>query len=71
MNGLSFQMINNSTVKQKLAVRFCEQMLNIDFTSNINNFNDCHLFLNEHLHNAKIMYDHLKCEYEAYIDSLD
>ena len=38
--------INNMTTnRQKAAVHFCEQWLNIDFNGDINNFNQVSAFL--------------------------
>ena len=54
-----------STAKQKSAVYFCEQFLNIPFKGNINSNLECSSFLSEYLNIAKQMYYELKGEYEA------
>lgn len=59
-----------STEKQKKAIKFCEEWCNIKFTGNINNYNEVSNFLEEFLDEAKIAYEEIKCEYEAYINEL-
>ncbi len=54
-----------STSKQQSAVKFCENILNIEFTGNINSGKDCSDFLSEFLEQAKQFYSELKCEYET------
>lgn len=54
-----------STAKQKSAVYFCEQFLNIPFEGNIDSSLECSHFLSEYLDIAKQMYTELKCEYET------
>lgn len=54
-----------STPKQQSAVRFCESVLNIKFTGNINSGKNCSAFLSEFLEQAKQFYSELKCEYET------
>ena len=56
-----------TTPKQKAAVHFCEQWLNITFEGNINNHTQVSLFLAEYLQEAKNLYDEIRCEYEAYL----
>ena len=56
-----------TTDKQKAAVHFCEQWLNITFNGDINNFQQVSNFLSEYLEEAKNLYDEVKCEYEAYL----
>ena len=46
-----------STEKQKSAVKFVEEWLNITFTGNINDFYEVSDFLSEYLDEAKQMYD--------------
>lgn len=47
--------------KQKEAVKFCEQVLNIKFVGNINDFNDVSNFLFDYLDDAKdICYEALE-----------
>ena len=65
------QQYKQSTNKQKAAVEFCEEILNVEFNGNINSFEECSKFLNHFLNDAKRTYMELKCEYEAYIESLD
>jgi hypothetical protein len=56
-----------STEKQKAAVKFVEEWLNITFTGNINNFNEVSDFLYEYLDEAKLIYDEVYNEYTSYI----
>ena len=44
---------SKSTHKQREAVRFCEQMLDIKFLGNINSFDQCSNFLSMYLDHAK------------------
>lgn len=60
-----------STLKQRMAVNFCCQMLDVDFNGNINAFKDCSSFLSVYLEEAKQFATELKCEYDSYIESLD
>lgn len=53
--------------KQKSLVHFCEQYLQISFDGDINNVYQVRDFLSEYLDEAKMLYEELKCEYEAYI----
>lgn len=63
---VSYYPVNGkSTAKQKSAVYFCEQMLNIPFKGNINSNLECSSFLSEYLNIAKQMYTELKCECET------
>lgn len=59
-----------STERQKAAVRYCEEWLNITFQGNIDNFLECWVFLGEYLEEAKQTERELSCEYEAYLDDL-
>lgn len=59
--------MRKSTEKQKAAVRYCEEWLNIDFEGNIEYFNDCSNFLATYLDDAKEIERELICEYEAYL----
>lgn len=54
-----------STQRQQEAVRFCEEILDIKFNGDINNFLSCSQFLEIYLEDAKRVYQELKCEYEA------
>ena len=56
-----------TTGRQKAAVHFCEQWLNIIFNGDINNFQQVSNFLSEYLEEAKNLYKEVKCEYEAYL----
>ena len=64
-------MNNISTERQRAAVHFCEQWLNITFEGNINDRWQVSVFLGEYLQEAKDLYDELRCEYEAYLWDLD
>lgn len=65
------QQYRQSTERQKAAVEFCEEILNIKFTGNIESFEHCSKFLSHFLNDAKRTYEELRCEYESYIESLD
>ena len=56
-----------STPKQKSAVKFVEEWLNITFTGNINDFYEVSDFLSEYLDEAKQMYDEAYSEYSSYV----
>ena len=56
-----------TTDKQKAAVHFCEQWLNITFEGNINNFQQVSYFLSIYLDEAKSLYNEVRCEYESYL----
>ena len=56
-----------TTNKQRAAVHFCEQWLNITFESNINDFQQVSYFLSIYLDEAKSLYDEVRCEYESYL----
>ena len=56
-----------TTDRQKAAIHFCEQWLNITFEGNINNRFEVSIFLGEYLQEAKNLYDEIRCEYEAYL----
>ena len=58
-----------STARQKGAVKFVEEWLNITFTGNINDFYEVSNFLSEYLDEAKQMYDEVYNEYTSYIFS--
>lgn len=59
--------VRKSTAKQQAAVRYCEEWLCIEFDGDINNFNDCSLFLSIYLEDAKQAALELSCEFESYI----
>lgn len=44
-----------TTKKQKSAISFCEEVLNISFNGNINNFNEVSEFLGTYLEQAKVI----------------
>lgn len=54
-----------STLRQIAAVHFCESILNIQFTGDINNKVQCSNFLSIYLADAKQLYVELSCEYET------
>ena len=56
-----------TTDRQKAAVHFCEQWLNITFEGNINDFQQVSYFLSIYLDEAKRLYDEVRCEYESYL----
>ena len=56
-----------TTNRQKAAVHFCEQWLNVTFNGDISNFQQVSKFLSEYLEDAKLTYNEIACEYEAYI----
>ena len=60
-----------TTNKQKSAVHFCEQWLNITFEGNIEDKYQVSIFLGEYLQDAKNLYNEVRCEYEAYLQDLD
>lgn len=60
-----------ATNKQKAAVHFCEEWLNVTFEGNIENKYQVSIFLGEYLQEAKDLYNELRCEYEAYLWDLD
>jgi hypothetical protein len=51
------------TKKQNLASSFCEEILDIQFEGNINNFNDVNNFLSLNLENAKMIAEDAKESY--------
>ena len=59
-----------TTNKQKAAVHYCEQWLNITFDGDINNYQEVSEFLSEYLAEAKMTCLELTCEYESYIYDL-
>ena len=60
-----------TTNKQKAAVQFCEQWLNVTFKGNIKDKHQVSIFLSEYLQEAKDLYDEIRCEYESYLWELD
>lgn len=56
-----------TTDRQKAAVHFCEQWLNVTFEGDINNFQQVSYFLSIYLDDAKQLYDEIACEYESYL----
>ena len=59
-----------TTNKQRAAVHFCEQWLNVTFEGDINNFYQVNYFLAIYLEDAKNIYNEIKCEYESYLQDL-
>lgn len=60
-----------TTDKQKAAVHFCEQWLNITFEGDVEDKHQVSTFLKEYLQEAKDLYNEIKYEYEAYLWNLD
>lgn len=60
-----------TTDRQKAAIHFCEQWLNITFEGNINDRRQVSVFLGEYLQEAKNLYDEIRCDYEAYLWDLN
>ena len=59
--------MGKSTERQQAAVRYCEQWLYVEFDGDINSFDDCSLFLDIYLEDAKQTERELVCEFEAYL----
>jgi len=59
------------TNRQKAAVHFCEEWLNISFEGDIEDRQQVSIFLSEYLNDAKNLYEEIACEYEAYLWELD
>jgi hypothetical protein len=55
------------TTRQISAVHFCEEWLHISFEGDIKDRHDVNSFLSEYLDDAKLVYNEVKCEYEAYL----
>ena len=64
-------MSNMTTKRQRAAVHFCEQWLNITFEGNIEDKYQVSIFLGEYLQDAKNLYNEVRCEYESYLWDLD
>ena len=64
-------MNSTTTKKQRAAVHFCEQWLNITFEGNIEDKYQVSIFLGEYLQDAKNLYNEVRCEYESYLWDLD
>lgn len=60
-----------TTDRQKAAVQFCEQWLDVTFEGNIEDKYQVSIFLSEYLQEAKDLYNEIRCEYEAYLRELD
>ena len=60
-----------TTDKQKAAIHFCEQWLDITFEGDIENKYQVSIFLSEYLQEAKDLYNEIRCEYESYLWNLD
>ena len=52
-----------STERQRAAVHFCEQWLNVTFNGDINNFQQVSKFLSKYVEEAKLIYSVIACEY--------
>ena len=59
-----------TTSRQKAAVHFCEQWLNVTFEGDINNFRQVSNFLSIYLEKAKSLYTEIKCQHQAYLWNL-
>lgn len=55
-----------TTKRQRAAVRYCENMLDIKFNGDINNFNQVSSFLNQYLEEAKIREEDILQCYDDY-----
>lgn len=60
-----------TTDRQKAAVHFCEQWLNITFNGDIEDKYQVSIFLGEYLQEAKDLHNELRCEYEVYLWDLE
>lgn len=60
-----------TTNRQKAAVHFCEQWLDITFNGDIEDRYQVSIFLGEYLQEAKDLHNELRCEYEAYLWDLE
>lgn len=60
-----------TTKKQKAAVKFCEECLEIKFEGDLNDYIAVSQFLVLYLEQAKKQYNEIACEYQAYVDELD
>ena len=64
-------MKSTTTKRQRAAVHFCEQWLNITFEGNIEDKYQVSIFLGEYLQDARNLYNEVRCEYESYLWDLD
>lgn len=55
-----------TTNRQKAAVRFCEQYLDVTFKGDINDFHQISKFLSIYLNTAKRVYNDITMEYQSY-----
>lgn len=55
-----------TTKRQRAAVRYCENMLDIKFNGDINNFNQVSSFLNQYLEEAKVREEDILQCYDDY-----
>ena len=55
-----------TTKRQRAEVRYCENMLDIKFNGDINNFNQVSSFLNQYLEEAKIREEDILQCYDDY-----
>lgn len=56
-----------TTQRQKRAIKFCETILDIEFTGDINNYQHVNWFLSSFLEDAKNQYNELLAEYQSYL----
>lgn len=64
---VNIKLTRKSTNRQKAAVTFVEEWLDIDFEGNLDDFYEVSDFLAEYLQLAKDQYEEAKCEYESYL----
>lgn len=57
-----------TTGEQKLAVKFCEDILIVKFRGDINNFQEVSDFLSEYLEKAKTTFLDIMCSYDPIYD---
>nr|DAY45804.1 MAG TPA: Ribosomal protein L17 [Crassvirales sp.] len=60
-----------TTPRQKAAVHFCERLLKITFSGDINNRTQVSDFLSVNLEDAKNLFSEIAAEYKSYIWDLD
>ena len=64
------QIKRKSTSRQRAALAFCEEMLNINYIGDREDFYEVSEFLTEYLDEAKSLYTELQCEFESYYNDL-
>ena len=60
-----------TTERQKKAVSFCEEILDIKFTGDIDNFNEVSVFLSRYLEAAKDLWGDMVESYQSFIADKD